>query len=66
MEEIMKAEIRDKLIKRFRKVAKADILTNKDGLAITEILERACDRASADLREKMLLDSIESGKAGEK
>lgn len=62
MEKILTPEHRDELIERFTNVAKADILTNMDALTIVKILEKACQRASANLEEeamKMLLEGDE-------
>ena len=54
MDEILDAERRDALIDKFTRIAKADVLTNADALAILEIAENACRRASAELEEEML------------
>ena len=59
MDEILTAERRNALIDKFTRTAQADVLTNADALAILEIVEQACKRASADLEEGMLLAMIE-------
>jgi len=59
MDEILNAERRDALIKKFTEAAKADVLTNADALAILEIVEQACKRMSASLEEEMLLAMIQ-------
>lgn len=64
MDEILTAERRDALIDKFTDVAKADVLTNADGVAILEILGDACKRASAELEEGILKALIEGPTPG--
>ena len=59
MDEILNSKHRDDLIERFANVAKADLLTNMDALAIVNILVEACRRASVNLEEEMLRGLIE-------
>lgn len=59
MDEILKEERRDALIERFTQIAKADVLTNGDAIAILDILGQACRRASAGLEEEILAAMIE-------
>ena len=59
MDEILQEERRDALIEKFTHVAKADVLTNADALAILDILGQACRRASAGLEEDILAALID-------
>ncbi len=63
MDRRLTPERKDALVNMFTKTA--DMLTNGDALAIIEILERACNRASAELEEDMLRALIEGNEIEE-
>ena len=66
MEEKLKRRQRNYLIRRFRKTAKLDLLTNGDAFEVLNILTRAIDRGKADLQEKELQSRIEEKQRKEK
>lgn len=54
MDEILEAERRDNIVKMFLEIANGDMLTNRDGLQIIDILVNACKRARATAYEDMM------------
>ena len=58
MDEILTEERKKSLIEKFMAVAEEDVLTNMDAMMIIEILLKACERAQADVYEKMVLEQI--------
>lgn len=55
---------RNALIKKFKRVAKLNMLTVEDAIAILDILLNACRRSKAETEEDALKKLIEKGGAG--
>ena len=64
MEEIVDRKHRNQVVRKVRQTARMNILTNEDCLKILDILEHACERASAKASEDMLKEKIERRKKG--
>ena len=58
MDEILTEERKKSLIEKFTMVAEENVLTNMDALMIVEILQRACERAQAEVYEKIVVEQI--------
>ena len=61
MDEILRAERKEKLKKCLAQVIDEDILTNRDAWKIIEIMKQACEARKAELYENLVIDMIEEG-----
>ena len=63
MNELLPDEKIEPFIEKISLVAREKVLTNLDAMAILEILQRACERASNEIYEEMITRCIEAGDA---
>ena len=63
MNELLPDERIESFIEKVALVAREKVLTNLDAMAILEILQRACERASNEMYEEMITRCIEAGDA---